>query len=215
MKIFFDFDDFFLKTESVLVADFFQFLERITGATQEEVIQTYSKFSGAHFEKGIPYSLEQHIDFLSDFQRFNNEDVKEKAREFFVDLTKYVFKGARNFLKCLPKKDIYLLTYGDGGFQNLKVDGSGLRKFFHQVVVIQGKKSEEIERVARKDNFLTNETIIFCDNRCGHFTGAKERGIITIHLKRPTDKYSKDPCGECRYCVSNFKELYECIMGLT
>jgi hypothetical protein len=120
MKIFFDFDDFFLKTEGVLVADFFQFLARITGTTQEEIMQTYQQFSGAYFEKGMPYSLERHIDFLSDFQRFNNEDAKEKARGFFVDLTKYVFEGAKNFLKCLPQKDIYLLTYGDNNFQNLK-----------------------------------------------------------------------------------------------
>lgn len=207
MKIFFDFDDFFLKTETALVSDFFQFLARITGATQAEIIQTYQQFSGAHFEKGRPYSLEQHIEFLEILHSFDKESVKERVQTFFIDLKKYIFDGTEQLLGHLSKEDIYLLTYGDNNFQNLKVDGSGLRKFFHQVIVTQGNKSEEIERVAKKDNFLTNETIIFCDNRCGHFTGAKESGIITIHLKRPTDKYSQEPCEDCQYQVSTFEEL--------
>lgn len=211
MKIFFDFDDFFLDTEDALVTDFFRFLTSETGATEDDLTQTYRQFSGAHFSKGIPYSLEQHIDFLSELRSFDKENVKEKARAFFVDLKKYVFDGSEKFLVSLPKKDTYLLTYGEKNFQDLKVDGSGLRGFFREVIVVQGNKPEEIERVAKRDGFVMDETIVFADNRCGHFVGAKERGIITIHLKRPTDKYSQEPCEECQYTVSNFQELAKII----
>lgn len=207
MKIFLDFDDFFLKTEGDLVTDFFQFLMSLTGATEEELLQTYKRFSGAHFSKGLPYSLEQHIDFLSELRNFDKESVKEKARAFFTNLKKYVFDGSEKFLRSLPKKDIYLLTYGEKNFQDLKVDGSGLRDFFHEVIVVQGNKPEEIERVAKREHFLPDETVVFCDNRCGHFRGAKERGIITIHLKRESDKYSKEPCEECQYTVKDFVAL--------
>lgn len=214
MKYFFDFDDFFLNTENDLVTDFFNFLSKITEATKEDVTETYKRFSGAHFSKGIPYSLEQHIDFLSELRSFDREVAKEKARAFFANLTKYVFEGTEEFLQSLPKEDLYLLTYGEQAFQNLKVDGSGLRKYFYEVIVTQGNKPEEIERIIKRDHFLPQERVIFGDNRCGHFTGAKERGIITVHLKRPTDKYSNDSCEECQYCVSNFEELSQILKNI-
>jgi len=214
MKYFFDFDDFFLNTENDFVTDFFRLLMSITGATKEDVAETYKRFSGAHFSKGIPYSLEQHIDFLSELRSFDREVAKEKARAFFVDLTKYVFEGAEEFLQSLSKEDMYLLTYGEQSFQNLKVDGSGLRKYFHEVIVTQGNKPEEIERIAKRDHFLPQERVLFGDNRCGHFAGAKERGIITIHLKRETDKYSKDQCEGCQYTVENFEKLSQVLKNI-
>lgn len=214
MKIFFDLDDFFLKTEGDLVTDFFQRLMSITGATKEELSQTYKRFSGAHFSKGLLYSPEQHIDFLSELRSFDTEYAKEKVYEFFIDLKKYVFDGAEDFLEGFPKEDSYLLTYGNERFQNLKVDGSGLRGYFRETIVAQGSKLEEIERVAERDCFSDDEAVVFADNRCGHFAGAKERGIITIHLKRPTDKFSKDPCEGCDYIVSNFQELAEVLENL-
>ncbi|MBI2439313.1 MAG: hypothetical protein HYV45_01780 [Candidatus Moranbacteria bacterium] len=214
MKIFFDFDDFFLRTENDLVKDFFQFLASLTGATEEEIFQTYKRFSGAHFSKGIPYSFEQHIEFLLNVRSFDSKNVKEKARVFFVDLKKYVFEGTVDFLKNFRKEDIYLLTYGEDSFQNLKVDGSGLRKFFCDVIVVQGSKPEVIEQRVARDHFLSDETVVFADNRCGHFTGARERGIVTIHLRRSTDKYSKDPCEGCRYRVENFDELLQVLKNI-
>ncbi len=207
MKIFFDFDDFFLKTENDLVTDFFRLLMSLLGATEEDLRQTYKRFFGAHFSKGLPYSLEQHIDFLSELRSFDRETAKKSARAFFVNLKQYLFEGTEDFLKTLPKDDLYLLTFGEEKFQNLKVDGSGLRGFFREVIVVQGDKPEEIIRVAKREHFPENEIIVFADNRCGHFTGAKEHGIITIHLKRPTDKYSKEPCRGCQYLVSDFAEL--------
>ena len=142
------------------------------------------------------------------------EDIKEKARAFFIDLKKYVFDGSEKFLQSLPEKDIYLLTYGEKGFQDLKVEGSGLKNFFREVIVVQGNKPEEIERVAKRDGFALDETIVFADNRCGHFAGAKERGIITIHLKRESDKYSKEPCEGCQYTVKDFDELSQVLKNL-
>ncbi|MEI8096484.1 MAG: HAD hydrolase-like protein [Candidatus Moraniibacteriota bacterium] len=207
MKYFFDFDDFFLNTENDLVTDFFRFLMSVTGATKADLDETYKRFSGAHFSKGIPYSLEQHIDFIRELRAFDAESVKADTRAFFADLTKYVFEGTEEFLESLPKEDVYLLTYGEQGFQDLKVNGSGLKKYFHEVIVTQGNKPEEIERIAKRDHFLPQEKVVFGDNRCGHFSGAKERGIITVHLKRETDKYSKDPCEGCQYTVENFDEM--------
>jgi len=214
MKYFFDFDDFFIYTENRLAPDFFQFLTSLTGATQEEVHQTYKQFSGAHFTKGIPYSLEQHIDFLAELRSFDTERVKEKAHAFFIDLTKYVFEGTEIFLQSLPKEDVYLLTYGELSFQNLKVDGSGLRKYFREVVVVEESKPVVIERIIKRDHFFPKERVIFGDNRCGHFTGARKRGIITVHLKRETDIFNSEICLESEYIVNNFEELLQVLKNV-
>ena len=186
----------------------------MTGATREDVVETYRQFSGARFVKGRPYSPEQHIHSLSELQSFDRESIKKEAREFHRNIRKYVFDGAENFLTSLPKKDMYLLTYGEKDYQTLKVDNSGLREYFFEVIVTQGDKIEEIERMAQRGNFSPDEKIVFADNRCGHFAGARERGIITIHLKRPTDKYSKVPCEECQYVVSSFGELAQVLKNL-
>jgi len=215
MKIFFDFDDFFLRTEDVFVTDFFRFLARVTGATQEEIRQTFGRFSGAGFSRGLPYAPERHIDFLSETRSFDVMRAKEQVKDFCVDLEKYCFPGAEEFLQCFEKENLYLLTFGEADFQNRKVDGSGLRKYFRDVITTEGNKLDEIQRIAQRDNFSSNEKIVFSDNRCGHFIGMKEVGIVTIHLKRETDKYSLDPCNGCQYRVDNFDDLLACIQRIS
>ncbi len=198
-----------------MIRDYFSLLKRLTGASDDEMTSTFAKFSLASFVRGETYSPERHIEFLGADLDFDAMKALDAARSFFVDIRRYCFEGAEDFLRALPKDDSYLLTFGERRFQDLKVDGSGLRNFFHEVLVVQGDKSEEIERVAKRDHFSPNEKIIFADNRCGHFAGVRERGIITIHLKRPTDKYSKVPCEECQYQVSNFEELLELLRTLS
>jgi FMN phosphatase YigB (HAD superfamily) len=207
MKIFFDFDDFFLDTEGAMIRDYFSLLKQLTGASDDEINKTFATFSGGSFVRGKTYSPRRHISLLGTGLDFDSVRAFDVVRSFFVDIRRYCFEGAEDFLGALPKDDAYLLTFGEKHFQDLKVDGSGLRKYFNDVIITEGDKIEAIKRVAKKDNFLTNETIIFCDNRCGHFTGAKEKGIITIHLKRPTDKYSQEQCEDCQYQISTFEEL--------
>jgi FMN phosphatase YigB (HAD superfamily) len=96
----------------------------------------------------------------------------------------------------------------------MKVSGSGLRDLFREVVVVEGDKVEVIEYIAQRDHFLPETKVVFADNRCGHFVGAQERGIITVHLKRPGDKYSKASCAGCQYVVENFDELSQVLKNL-
>ena len=214
MKIFLDFDDFFLDTEGAMIRDYFALLKRLTCASDDEMTRTFAKFSGASFVRGETYSPERHIELLAADLDFDAMKALDAVRFFFVDIRRYCFEGAEDFLRTLPQDDSYLLTFGEKRFQYSKIDGSGLRAFFHEVIVVQGDKSEEIERVAKRDRFSPNEKIAFADNRCGHFAGARERGIITIHLKRPTDKYSKLPCEGCKYVVSSFQELAQVLKNL-
>jgi FMN phosphatase YigB (HAD superfamily) len=209
MKIFFDFDDFFLDTGGAMIRDYFSLLKKLTGAIDKDINDVFERFSGAGFDHGELYSPERNIEFLKENLDFDSEKALAAIRSFFTDIRRYLFEGTEDFLRTLSKDDIYLLTFGEKNFQNMKVDGSRLRDFFHEVIIVGGDKSEEIKRVAKRENFNPDETIVFADNRCGHFAGAKERGIITIHLKRPTDKYSKEPCEGCRHTAENFDELRE------
>lgn len=209
MKIFFDFDDFFLDTEGSMIRDYFSLLKQLTGADDTVIDETFARFSGAGFVHGEVYSPGRHIEFLREVLDFDVKKANEEAQIFFTDIRKYLFDGTVEFLKTCIKDDIYLLTFGESNFQKLKVSGSGLQDFFHKVIVTAGDKSEEIERVSKEDSFSSGEIIVFADNRCGHFSGAKKRGYVTIHLKRPLDKYSKVPCEGCLYTVENYVELAE------
>lgn len=217
MKIFFDFDDFFFDTESEegMVKDYFGELRRLTGASEEDIQETRQRFSGAGFVVGEVYSPERHIDFLRERLDFDSAEVKKNILSFFKDISRYCFEGTEDFLKRLNRNDIYLLTFGDEKFQLLKVRESGLEKYFQDVIATEGNKLDEIERIVKRDGFSSGETIVFADNRCGHFVGMRERGIVTIHLKRDTDKYSQDPCTECAHAVSDFDGLYKILSELS
>jgi FMN phosphatase YigB (HAD superfamily) len=207
MKLFFDFDDFFFDTENAYAPDMFMLIRETTGATEEEMRETFEIFSLASFSAGTPYSVRRHVDLLAERRDFDRDAVMKIVDEFLMDLTRYVFEGAAVFLSKYAKDDLWILTYGEDGFQRQKIHGSGLEDFFHEIIVASGNKLDEIDRVRIRDGFDLAETVVFGDNRCEYFSGAKERGIIGIHLKRPGDKYSLKPCGECEYRVSDFEEL--------
>lgn len=213
MKFFFDFDDFFFDTENGLVPDTFRRYEELTGASQEAIRETYQLFSKAKAEHGTLYTFEQHLRFLQEHADFDFEKACRELEVFFSDLRKYVYDGAQEFLESLHKDDVFLLTYGDDRFQKTKVRGSGLEKHFSQVFVTQGDKVEAIIRLRKQLGISDAEAVVFGDNRCEYFDGAKEVGLVTIHMKRPEDSASKNPCGECQYRVGNFQEMKECIVA--
>ncbi len=214
MKIFLDFDDFFLDTENGLVPETFEHYTSLTGATLEEVYETYRQFSRAKAEGGKCYAIGAHLEYLRKYTDFDVDEVLRQMKLFLADTRRYLYTGVEDFLRTLKKADSFLLTYGDDEFQMMKVRGAGIEGFFQEVFVTQGSKIEEIAKLRNELGISSDEMIVFCDNRCEYFTGAKEAGLITIHLKRPEDKASDNPCGECQYRVSNFNELYEVLKKL-
>jgi FMN phosphatase YigB (HAD superfamily) len=214
MKIFFDFDDFFLDTENALVPETFNHYVIVTGATLGDVYETYTQFSRAKAESGRCYNIETHLEYLKKYSDFDLDEALQKMKSFLNDTRRYLYSGAIDFLQKMNKKDIFLLTYGDDDFQMMKVRGAGIEGFFRGVFVTQGDKIEEIAKLRRELGIASDEMVVFCDNRCEYFAGAKEAGLITIHLKRAEDKASDNPCGECQYRVSNFDELGEVLKKL-
>ncbi len=207
MKIFLDFDDFFLDTENGLVPETFEQYASLTGATLEEVYETYKQFSRAKAESGQCYAIGVHLEYLRKYADFDFDEVLRQMKLFLADTRRHLYPGAVDFLRTLKKADSFLLTYGDDEFQMMKVRGAGIEGFFRGVFVTQGDKIKEIAKLRRELGIASDEMVVFCDNRCEYFTGAKEAGLITIHLKRPEDRASDNPCGECQYRVSNFDEL--------
>lgn len=214
MKIFLDFDDFFLDTENGLVPETFEHYASLTGATLEEVYETYRQFSRAKAEGGKCYAIGAHLEYLQKYAHFDLDEVLRKMKLFLADTRRYLYPGAEDFLQKVRKEGVFLLTYGDDDFQMMKVRGAGIEEFFQGVFVTQGSKIEEIVRLRNELSISSDETIVFCDNRCEYFTGAKEAGLITIHLKRPEDKASNNSCGECQYRVSDFDELSKVLKKL-
>lgn len=209
MKIFLDFDDFFFDTENAYGSAYFALLGELTGATDRVVSETARIFTGASFAQGIRYSTERHLQELANHVQFDRGEVFRGVERFHVDLTRFVFAGSDGFLSQLDRDDVYLLTFGDEFFQRMKVAGSGLEPRFREIIVAAGNKLEEIDQVRLRDGFRVGETIVFGDNRCEYFSGAKERGITGIHLKRASDRFSRAECVACEYQVGDFNKLEE------
>ena len=100
-----------------------------------------------------------------------------------------LFEGAIEILDYLHKKyPLILVTNGFNDIQDQKVDGSGLRKYFLDMVTSEKagapKPSPLIFNMALeigKSN--AHETVMIGDNPLSDIGGAKNLGISTIHFK--------------------------------
>lgn len=86
------------------------------------------------FKKKVLYLQKNHEAQISDdiFMWFKN-----------LDFSSYVFKDSHDQLSKLSKNHtLILLTKGSRDFQEIKIDGSNLKKFFKEIHIAEGTKED-------------------------------------------------------------------------
>jgi hypothetical protein len=94
-----------------------------------------SKFSG-----GL-YTLENHIKTIQ--EKYSVDFDGEALLDWFksLDFKSYLFENSEDVLRTLQKENkLILLTKGAEDYQKMKVDGSGINKYFHEVHIVPTDK---------------------------------------------------------------------------
>ncbi len=132
-KVFIDFDDT-LFDRNRFIHDYFQLLSEITGASLSEIDAAYH--DKGVYDKGF-CGPGKHLSKLAEKFLFDESRASEVLEHFLADTSSYLFPGAKKFLKVLADNfKIILLTVGNPEFQEQKVSGSGILKFFDDVQYI-------------------------------------------------------------------------------
>lgn len=120
----------------------------------------------------------------------------------------YVYSDVIECLNTLINNgfQLYLLTYGDTNFQNIKIKAANLSSFFNEIIITEKDKSK-LNIEYSNSIFIDNnpmEIKKFCD------VGAKK----VIRIKRASDKYTEIECNnlnvdEC----TDFYQIVEILKG--
>lgn len=102
----------------------------------------------------------------------------------------YVFKDVIPFLEKYKNLEINLLTYGEYNYQQKKIEGSNLKKYFKNIIITDKDKS--------KLN-LDYKNSLFIDNNPKEIKKFLEVSKYVIRIKRKEDKYSKIESNSLEY----------------
>lgn len=172
-KIYIDFDGTLYNTDS-FYKDFLD-INLKYGISKEEIeLIKNNIFKNSLFN----------IDVLSDYiiKKYNlRNNYKEEVNKLFN--LKYVFD---DIIYCLEKlKDKYeliILTYGDYNYQNKKIEGSNLKKYFKDIIITNNKSN--VSNIDYKNS-------IFIDNNPNEIKKFIDvNAFKVIRIRRDIDKYS-------------------------
>lgn len=203
MKIFFDFDDVLFNT-----GDFVRDLMIIfgkNGLSKEEHKYFCNKYYKQGCFNGEPcFNLEKYLEFLKNKNVSNVDLIKAQCDEMFCDLSKYVFKDARKFLKKNKGNGLGILTFGDNDFQRMKISRSGLDEFFDEIIVTQGKKSDALKSA---ESDLGG--FIFLDDRVENLRDVKNNfgESRTVFVKRLEGRYDDQEDDCCDFVIKNLSDF--------
>lgn len=202
MKIFVDFDNTIFDTRHQFLEEFFGVFEKY-GVSQNVFDNTLPHFSKTALQTGECYSPQEHIKII---KKITGKNIDEKVflREmamFLEDLEECIFADFYAFAHHYEKKDLIILSYGNHDFQKQKIDGSGVRQFFADIIITQGDKAKEIKKYMY--NFPSEEAVLI-DDKLGYFVSIKELSVNTktIHILR-----GDNVCDDDEFCDMHVSEL--------
>lgn len=203
MKIFIDFDDVIFNTKK-FKQDLIGIFERF-GVSREEFRDAYYTFSSSSKFQGRHYDNDAQIKTLEKRKKIDGKKLKAEVDRFMANLSVYVFPDVGKFLREFPKKDLFILSYGQPKFQKSKIKGAGVGKLVDKVFITKRKKVVAISELARKYAFSQKEAMIMIEDHPQQIAGAKkcQRRIVTFHLSRKEGRYCDLPCVERDYAVKN------------
>jgi FMN phosphatase YigB (HAD superfamily) len=163
-----------------------------------------------------PYAFDKQVAFFESRVEANYSKINNDFQRLMNNSARYIFPDAIYFLKTIPKKKLFLLSYGDIVFQKNKIKNSGINKYFSKIIINTENKINFILKECDKDIKLFEEKIFFVDDRPDNLAKIEKakKEIITIRMRRPEGRYSNLDCDEADYEVKNLEEASEIINSL-
>jgi FMN phosphatase YigB (HAD superfamily) len=206
MKIFLDFDDVLFNTKAFkkdLIAIF-----KKNKVSKKDFLATYKDYPTVT-KKGLQkYDPFEQIKRLEEKLSVNGVKIKKDLLHFLAKSSDYLFKDVKKFLQEFDKKDLYLVSYGQTGFQDKKIANCDLKKYFRKIIVTDKMKAEVIKRlVGQKEKF------VFVDDRVDQVEAVKKKfpQSLTFLMKRKEGRYFDKKNEFVDYEVRNLNEVKKTI----
>lgn len=187
MLIIFDLDYTLLDTKNFKTG-----LAKALGLAADEFNDSYKKYFK---DRAMPYNVEKHIEYLGSGTVETGAARKERLKDFFLEIDKYLFADAENALKKLKLggHKLLLLTFGDADWQKQKVDNLKIKKYFDEIIYTnkgKGEADELRELMCRMEETKTPLTPL-CEKG-----GTEEILIVNDNAKECLEIKKSLGCGE-------------------
>jgi N-acetylglucosamine kinase-like BadF-type ATPase/FMN phosphatase YigB (HAD superfamily) len=209
MKLIFDFDHTLFSTKKLYSAFKEAFLK--LGVEENLFWETFEKSKG----RGRDYKPERQFKLI---QKSRPEIKIGKLKKSFEKILKtaprFLYNDVSAFLKKWSKEaDLILLSYGEDNFQKLKIENSGIKKYFKKIIV-----TKDIDKTKPfKKLFSENKKIVFVEDNPQALlkTKASFPQIMTVRINRGEGKYCQKPNHRrIDFSIKNLKELNKILKRL-
>lgn len=120
-------------------------------ALRKDVVKTFGTFGIPEAEvestyKNVRhlYNYEKHVEAINALRGKTENDLLLSAL-YSLPFHTYTFEKIQDILKELKEKHrLILLTFGDAAFQTHKLDASGIKEYFHEVIITQKHKKDAL-----------------------------------------------------------------------
>jgi FMN phosphatase YigB (HAD superfamily) len=142
IKLFIDFDGTIFDTSEFKKEMFDAFFR--CGYALPDIKSTYVLES-----MDYKYNPEGHLEKLQKIKPTNHKLALARIENLYKSVTKYLYPDTMDFLDNIDrgKYEVNMLTLGDIGFQQKKVDRSGIADRFEQVYVTDTQKWDYLENI--------------------------------------------------------------------
>ena len=208
MKIFIDFDDVIFNTKRFR-ADFQNIFSQF-GVTEDVFTDNYYNYLPNSKNSSVRmYILEKHLERIGKIISFDKAALKKCIRNFLSDTQKYIFPDSKYFFQRFSPSELFLISHGDKNFQAKKIKSSKIRKYFSEIKISAGQKSQDICPWVKK----SKERKFFLDDRVHYLEEVKTclPEIITILIQRPEGRYRDQKNRYCDFTAKNLKEALKII----
>lgn len=170
MKIYIDFDGTLFNTDK-FYQDYLTILNKYNISSLEIDEIKKELFTNRRFN----------LDILTDYiiSKYNIKNLKQEVEYLYNN--SYVFEDVIPFLEKYKNYNLILLTLGDIDYQNRKINGSNLNKYFQDIMITDVDKSQL--DINYKDN-------LFIDNNPKELIKFQNNGGKILRIRRIDDKYS-------------------------
>ena len=156
---------------------------------EESYINDYYKENGVK-----PLDLVNHL---------CNEVITVKVDELFKNAKKYLYKDAIEFLKTKSFNNYILYTYGDLDYQNKKIDNSGIKDYFDEIIITDSEKT---------NLKLDYKNSVFIEDNTKVIKELLDKGATKIYrVKRSNNIHSDEVLNDSRiieiYSMKDIKEI--------
>ena len=202
MKIIFDFDHTLFSAKQFYFALKKAFFK--LGVKEKLFQETFEESKGV----GRDYKPEKQFKLIHKTRpEIKIGKLKKSFEKILKAAPKFLYNDVLGFLKKWSKEaDFILLSYGEEKFQKLKIENSGIKKYFKRVIITRDiDKSKPFKKL-----FSENKKIIFVEDNPQALSKTKTSfsQIITVRINRGEGKYYQEPDNsQIDFSIKNLKEL--------